>query len=32
VWLDEIGGYVPNVNADTWNVERWYRTDLEPSG
>jgi ABC-type transport system substrate-binding protein len=32
VWLDEIGGYVPNVSADTWNVERWYRTDLEPSG
>jgi ABC-type transport system substrate-binding protein len=29
VWLDEIAGYRPNVHADTWNVERWYRADIE---
>ncbi len=30
VWTDKIGGYLhaPPVIGDTWNVERWYRTDL----
>jgi len=29
VWADEVGGYKhnPTQASDTWNVERWYRTD-----
>ena len=34
VWLDEVGGYVPNstIAGDTWNIERWFRADRPDSG
>jgi ABC-type transport system substrate-binding protein len=30
VWADEVGGYKhnPTQASDTWNMERWYRSDL----
>jgi ABC-type transport system substrate-binding protein len=28
VWANRVGGYVPNVYVDTWNVERWFVLDL----
>jgi ABC-type transport system substrate-binding protein len=32
VWLDEVAGYRPNVHADTWNIERWFRADRDQAG